>query len=258
MRSPGLRLPPSRLRACLLACTLWGAAPLLGACGGGAGGPPTDPGTVQPFGKTYAGKLYLGPVEWSGSFPNACAPYPAEVQGAMGELLVGVSNAIPDTAGLCDACVRITTASGRTAVGRVVTYGDTTGEGYLDASRALHGQLTQGESNPTPDITWQVARCPEAVGPVRYQFQSGSNEWWTSFWVRQSRLPLARVELKGARNADWQALRRGTDGTFTDDDGIGAGPFSVRLTAVDGQQRVDTFPAFQAGAQLLAGQGNFP
>jgi expansin len=223
-----------------------------------AGTPPPagQDGGVQPFGKVYSGKLYLGPVEWTGSFPNACSPYPAQVQQDMGELLVGLSNAIPDTATLCDACVFITTAAGRKAVGRVVTYGDTTGEGYLDTSRALYTQLTQGDSNPTPNITWQVAKCPEGL-PMRYQFQSGSHQDWTSFWVRNSRLPISKVEVKSSKNTSWQALRRETDGTFNDDDGIGLGAFSIRVTAVDGQQHVDDFPSYTAGAQVLTGQGNF-
>ncbi len=229
---------------------------VLGCGGRGGNTPAPGEGEVTPFGQTYSGKLYLGPVEWTGSFHNACAPYPAEVQETMGDLLVGVSNALPNTASLCDACVLIITVSGRTAVGRVVTYGDTTGEGYLDTSRALYDALTEGEGDPTPPITWQLAKCPEA-GPIRYQFQSGSHEDWTSFWVRDARLPLTRVEVKSSRNASWQALRRESDGTFNDDDGIGPGAFSVRLTAVDGQQHVDEFPSYQRGSQLLSGSGNF-
>ncbi|MBF5046160.1 MULTISPECIES: hypothetical protein [Myxococcaceae] len=218
--------------------------------------PPPAGGGVQPFGKVYSGKLYLGPVEWTGSFYNACSPYPAQVQQDMGGLLVGLSNLIPNTANLCDACVYITTAAGRTAVGRVVTYGDTTGEGYLDTSRTLYTQLTQGDSNPTPNITWQVAKCPEGL-PMRYQFQNGSHQDWTSFWVRNPRLPISKVEVKSSKNPTWQTLRRETDGTFNDDDGIGLGAFSVRVTAVDGQQHVDDFPSYTAGAQLYTGQGNF-
>ena len=249
MARPMRPLPLPRA-SCLLCLVV-----LLG-CSGGDPKPTPEPGDVTPLGQTYTGKLYLGPVEWTGSYHNACSPYPSEVQEAMGELLVGVSNAIPDTAHLCDACVLITTASGRSAVGRVVTYGDTTGEGYLDTSRALYEQLTEGESDPTPPITWQVAKCPQA-GPVRYQFQAGSHQDWTSFWVRDARLPLTKVEVRSSKNPSWQALRREADGTFNDDDGIGLGAFSVRLTAVDGQQHVDEFPSYERGAQLLAGQGNF-
>ena len=251
MAHPMRPLPLPRATSCLLCLVV-----LLGCSDGGDPPPAPEPGDVTPLGQTYTGKLYLGPVEWTGSFHNACSPYPSEVQEGMGELLVGVSNAIPDTASLCDACVLITTASGRSAVGRVVTYGDTTGEGYLDTSRALYERLTQGESDPTPPISWQVAKCPEA-GPVRYQFQSGSHEDWTSFWVRNSRLPLTKVEVQSSKNGSWQTLRREADGTFNDDDGIGLGAFSVRLTAVDGQQHVDEFPSYERGAQLLAGQGNF-
>jgi expansin (peptidoglycan-binding protein) len=250
-----MRRPPA-LPLCSLLCLLALAACSGGDDGGDGGGPAAQAGDVQPFGKVYSGKLYLGPVEWTGSFHNACSPYPAQVQQDMGQLLVGLSNLIPNTANLCDACVLITTASGKKAVGRVVTYGDTTGEGYLDTSHALYSQLTQGESDPTPAITWQVAKCPEGQA-VRYQFQSGSHQDWTSFWVRDARLPLSKVEVKSSKNTNWQTLRRETDGTFNDDDGIGLGAFSVRLTAVDGSQHVDDFPSYTAGAQLYTGQGNF-
>jgi hypothetical protein len=83
------------------------------------------------YGQVYeGGEFHLGPVDYEETeWHNACAPgtgYVAEVREAQGDLLAGLWNGIPDVAGYCDACISVTTAEGKSATLRVVTYGDTT------------------------------------------------------------------------------------------------------------------------------------
>ena len=108
-------------------------------------------------------------------------------------------------------------------------------------------------------MTWQFAACPD-TGPVVYELQTASSEYWTSLWVRNARVPLAKVEVQSPNHAAFVALSRGTDGTLTDGSGFGKGSFTIRSTGVDGQQVSDTFPWPMAGlgGQLLTGKGNFP
>jgi expansin (peptidoglycan-binding protein) len=95
--------------------------------------------------------FHLGPVEWAGSIPNACAPSPdpASVQQAEGALLAGLWGGIPDVASYCDACIQVVTAKGKTAVLRVVTYGDTT-TNSIDVSPAAYAILNSGPFRASP------------------------------------------------------------------------------------------------------------
>ncbi len=225
--------------------------------GAGSAPVPTPAAPDSGFGAAYSGQYNLGPVDWQESqWHNACAPYPASVQAEEGDLLAGLDTQHIDGGRLCDSCVYIQAANGKSVIARVITYG-TTGPNDIDVST---GVCTALAGTPDCDVfprnmTWQFAECPDS-GPIQYQFQTEASVWWTSFWVRNERMPLAKVEVKSQNHADWTALSWGTDGTLTDAGGFGAGPFSLRLTAADGQQVSDTFPSFDAG-DLLTSSGQF-
>ena len=229
------------------------------ACGGA--GPNASAGPAATFGQTYeGGQFHLGPVDWAETqWQNACAPatkYAPAVQQAEGTLLAGLWNGIPDVASYCDACIHVVTAKGKSAVLRVVTYGDTTSNS-IDVSPDAYAVLNSGEYPRA--MTWQFAECPD-TGPVLYEFQTGSSEWWTSFWVRNARMPLADVAVQSPNHAGFASLRRASDGTLNDDGGFGKGKFTIRLNSADGQQFTDSFdwPAGGVSGRTLTGHGNFP
>lgn len=218
-------------------------------------------GTPLTFGNRYeGGEFHLGPVDYEESkYHNACAPqtkYASRVREAQGKLLAGLWNGIPNVSDLCDACIQVTTARGKSAVLRVVTYGETS-KNSIDVSPEAFAILDSGESPRT--MSWQLAKCPE-TGPILYEFQTGSSEWWTSVWVRGARSPLKKAEVKSQNHSDFVTLTRGSDGTLTDPDGFGKGPFTIRLTTIDDQMHTDTFewPTTGIAGQLLDGYGNFP
>jgi expansin (peptidoglycan-binding protein) len=215
---------------------------------------------VVVYGERFTGGQYnLGPVDYAETqWHNACAPptkYPASVAQAEGALLAGLWNGIPNVSSYCDACVLVTTGAGKSALLRVVTYGDTT-TNSIDTSTDAYSILN---SNEYPrSMTWQWAQCPD-TGPMIYEFQTGSNEWWTSLWVRNGRVPIAEVEVQSVNHSSYVALARGSDGTLTDASGFGNGPFSIRVTSIDGQQIVDAFawPSGGIAGAMLTGAGNF-
>ena len=258
----------SSMRASVTAvfAVLAGLALVLAACSSddaasGATQPPvssTD-GTTVTYGQAYQGGVFhLGPVDWDESqFHNACAPaekYPASVRSAEGQLLAGLPSSLPNVAQYCDACIHVTTARGRSATLRVVTYGETT-TNSIDVSQEAFDLLNAGESPRT--MIWQLAKCPDS-GKIAYQFQTGSSETWTSLWVRQARLPIKSVEVKSKNHPDYVPLVRGDDGTLTDAAGFGNGAFSIRVTAIDDQAIVDTFefPSSGIAGAMLEGRAN--
>jgi expansin (peptidoglycan-binding protein) len=235
---------------------------VIGICA--CGGRPTTAGGGGPlvtYGQPYEGGQYnLGPVDYAQTqFPNACAPstkYDPRVQAVEGTLLAGLWNGIPNVAEYCDACIWVTTPKGKSAMLRVVTYGDTS-TNSIDTSPDAYSILDDGEYPRA--MTWHFAECAD-TGPMMYEFQTGSNQWWTSFWVRNARVPVAKVEVQSANHASFIEVTRGTDGTLTDGGGFGMGSFTIRTTGVDGNQVTDTFdwPSAGIAGAFLTGQGNFP
>lgn len=238
---------------------------VLAACGGSSGGGQGDPGNPEPdalvtYGQPYTGGQFnLGPVDYDETqWHNACAPstkYAPAIRELEGQYLAGLWNGIPNVAGYCDACIYVTTAMGKSALLRVVTYGDTT-PNSIDVSPAAYQILDSGEYPRV--MTWQFAKCND-TGPLLYEFQTGSNPYWTSLWVRNARVPLTKVSVKSKNHSGYIDLARASDGTVTDASGFGQGDFTMELTGVDGQTVTDTFPWPTAGiaGQLLVGTGNF-
>jgi hypothetical protein len=211
------------------------------------------PGTVVTLGEEHAGDYHLGPVEWTGSFNNSCSPYQASTQAAYGQMLAGVELTYNGNGQLCDACILIKTRMGKSVIARVVTTGEAKHTNDVDVSSAAYDLIHVDDPTGTADhprpMTWQVVKCPDDL-KLAYQFQGGSNVWWTSFWVRNPKTPIAKVEVKSTNHADFAPLRRGDDGTYTDDGGFGEGAFTLRITSIDGKVVTDTFPKFDPGGML--------
>ncbi len=243
----------------LLACS--SDAPSSNDAGGDGTTPPVDSGGTLVYGAPYTGGQYnLGPVDYAETqFHNACAPatkYSSAVQQVEGTLLAGLWDGIPNVAGYCDACIRVQTAKGKSALLRVVTYGATT-TNSIDVSPDAYAILNSGEYPRT--MTWQFAECAD-TGQVIYEFQTGSSQYWTSFWARNVRVPVQTVEVQSANHGSWTALTRGSDGTLTDAAGFGQGPFSIRITGIDSSQITDVFqwPSGGIAGATLTGAGNLP
>jgi hypothetical protein len=208
------------------------------------------------FGAAHAGQYHLGPVDFAESeWHNACAPaggYRAELRDATGlggEWLAGVASELADGGGVCDACIAIETAQGRSIVARVVTYGSEQDPDDIDVSPGVYEAIHAGEYPRS--MSWRFARCPD-MGPLRLEYQSAANPYWTSLWIRAPREPVTRVEVRSAAHASYTALRRASDGTLTDDGGFGEGAFSLRITGLDGQSVTQDFASFSAGSVVTS------
>ena len=215
-------------------------------CGAGTPGGVTRDTTPQAtsLGEAHAGDYSLGPVAFSGSFWNSCAPYTPALEQQAGAMLAGHALKWNGSGELCDACVLVKSARGRSVVARVVTTGETQGPNDLDLSQAAFDAISQGEY--PRKMTWELVKCP-AGGTVQYQFQTEANPYWSSLWVRNARVPIAKVEVKKGASSELVRLVRGGDGTLTDATGFGDGPFTLRVTAIDGQVITDAFPKLVAG-----------
>lgn len=247
---------------------LWAVLLCLVGCGDGAGpGGAGDAATggSRYFGDSRAGNFWIGPVDFAETqWHNACAPsnkYPAGIRQLYGNLIMGVANEVrlqgldASKGQLCDVCAELN-ANGHTLVARVVTYGQETGPDDIDVSTEIDSALGGAMSR---QLTWRFISCPTAV-PVRFTFdgRQWSNTFFFRVWVRNSRVPVAKVEYRiGAvawAAADWQ-----NDGAFQASGQDFAGGFSLRVTSIDGQTLEDTLPglgSFDADTGV-ASHGNF-
>lgn len=218
-------------------------------------------GAGELYGDVHEGDYHVGPVDFAESvWTNSCGPYPAEIQSMTGPYLAGVDLTWNGDGSLCDACALVTTRLGHEVLVRIVTTGVSNAPGDMDLSPEAYDAIyefdPQGTAQHPRPMSWQLAKCSD-TGPIRYQYQTGANEWWTSLWVRNARVPLATVEVRSANHADWFALRRETDGTLNDDGGFGAGAFDLRVTGIDSQTVVDSFSGFTPGS-VVSSAGQFP
>ena len=135
-------------------------------------GPPTTDAEV--LGEPHAGQYHLGPVDFAETeWHNACAPGGSQYRSSLrdatglgGEYLAGVSNQYAQTGGVCDACILIKTATGRSIVARVVTYGVEQEAGDIDVSPSVFDSIHSRRVPPHDDVgVRKVPRCRNA--PLR-------------------------------------------------------------------------------------------
>ncbi len=230
-----------------------GGSDTTGGTGGSGNMPPVTTGDV--FGPVHMGSYNNGPVDYAESqFHNACAPqekYAPQIQALYGPYLGGVDNSLGADGSLCDACALVTTRLGKSVLVHLVTYGVSKAPGDLDLSPEAYNAIYEADPMGTSDIprpmSWQLARCP-AKGNMYLQYQTQANPYWTSFWVRNAVLPIAKVESKAAGEKAFSSLARTSDGPFTDNNGVGMGSFDLQITATDGQAVAQTFASFQPGS----------
>jgi expansin (peptidoglycan-binding protein) len=171
-----------------------------------------------------------------------------------GDLLVAALNA-PDYAhaAWCGACLAVTGPLGEVIV-RIVDQCPGCKHGDLDLSREAFARIAALSAGRVA-ITWHEVACP-VTGPIGYQLKAGSNADWVAFQIRNHRYAIEGLEARGA-SGGYQAIARADYNYFVADKGLGAGPFSVRVTAVHGHVLDDAAIALgsdvtRAGSAQLA------
>jgi expansin (peptidoglycan-binding protein) len=230
---------------------------LLAACGGGVGA------EVDGGGGGGGGGV-------DAAIGSACLAAPAEEMGqatyydadgtgncsfdAGSDFLIAAMNATDyGDAVWCGACVDVTGPTGHVVV-RIVDKCPGCSRGSLDLSETAFGMISPLSAGRV-DISWHEVECP-VTGPVSYDFQSGSSKFYTAIQLRNTRYPIATLEsLDGSGVAT--ALMRADYNYFIGANGIGPGPYTLRVTDQRGQVLDDTGIALDPGGES-AGAAQFP
>lgn len=106
--------------------------------------------------------------------------------------------------------------------------------GQLDLSTAAFEQIAD-RSDGVVQIRYSLVRDPLPVPELSYDLKPDSSPSWLAMLVVGSGNPIQRIALRSAADGPWHELNRGMDNYWTIS-GAGPGPFSARVTDIDGHQ----------------------
>ena len=152
----------------------------------------------------------------------------------------------------CGACLAVKGPMGDVVV-RVVDQCPGCKHGDLDLSREAFAAIAPLSAGRVA-IAWHEVACPVS-GPVAYQFKPGSSASWTAIQLRNHRYAIGKLEARGASGA-YQALARADYNYFVAPNGLGAGPYALRVTDVHGHILEDG--AIALGTVASPGAAQFP
>jgi expansin len=169
-------------------------------------------------------------------------------------LMVGAMNDTEyDNSTVCGAFVHIVGPQGQVTV-RIVDRCPECKRGDIDLSPQAFDSIAPRALGRV-QIQWRYV-VGAVAGPVSYRFKDGSNQWWTAVQIINAQNPVATVEYRNA-SGQWIALVRQQYNYFLKADGMGTGPYTIRITDIYGNQLVDTGIALSPGV-IQQGAVNFP
>jgi expansin (peptidoglycan-binding protein) len=135
----------------------------------------------------------------------------------------------------CGACAAVDGPSGQVVV-RIVDRCPGCPAGDIDLSPQAFERVAELSAGRVP-ITWRHVAC-DVEGPIRYRFKEGTNPFWTAIQVRNHRHAIASLEARLA-GGGWEPVGRESYNYFVQPDGLGEGPFDLRVTDVHGHALED-------------------
>jgi expansin (peptidoglycan-binding protein) len=159
-------------------------------------------------------------------------------------LVAAMNDADYAAAAACGACVEVEGPDATITV-RIVDRCPGCAPGDIDLGEAAFPMIAAKELGRVP-ISWRIVSCP-VDGPIVYHFKEGSNQWWTAVQIRNHRNPIASFEYKTTDGA-WKPVDRVDYNFFIDPAGMGTGPYSFRVTDIEGNVLEDhDIPFVEAG-----------
>ena len=152
----------------------------------------------------------------------------------------------------CGACISVDGPMGSVVV-RVVDKCPGCGHGDVDLSREAFAAISPLSAGRIA-ITWREVAC-DVTGPVRYEFKVGSSAFYAAIQLRNHRYPIAKLEAQVS--GTYQTIPRVEYNYFVKSGGLGAGPFTLRVTDTRGHVLEDTGVMLGDGV-VRTGAAQFP
>lgn len=234
------------ISAVFLAAGCDGGQGTSGEGGSGAGSGTTTGPLEHCDDAVHAGKAtYYDEADGSGACSFDPTPH---------DLMVGAMN-LPEYAdsATCGTCVAIDGPDGDSIQVRIVDLCPGCEAGHIDLSPQAFQKLAD-LSLGVIDISWRYVPCG-GQGPIRYKFKEGSNQWWTAVQIRNHAHQIATFEYD--KDGTWVPVSRTDYNYFVEDQGMGPGPYTFRVTDIYGASVVDEGVPFLEGG-VVDGKAQLP
>lgn len=199
----------------------------LAACGGGSSSPSGDDDQVDDGG-LVGGSCSAVPADETGdgTYYAADGTGNCSFDASPDDLMVVAMNH-PDYADAqwCGACLAVTGPKGTVNV-RVVDQCPECKTGDLDMAPQAFDMIADHSAGRV-SISWHEIAC-DVSGPISYHFKDGANAYWTAIQIRNARYPIAKVEAM--KNGAYVDVPRLDYNYFVQTDGLGTGPYQLRVT----------------------------
>ncbi|MGC4771641.1 expansin EXLX1 family cellulose-binding protein [Micromonospora sp. DT44] len=112
------------------------------------------------------------------------------------------------------------------------------GSSKIDLSEEAFARIAD-RSQGIASVTYRAVVDPPLDGGLTFRIKGGASQWWFAVQVGNHGNPLRSVEAKGPSGGFRKAARQ-VDNYWSVDDGIGTGPYTIRVTDVYGHQSTAT------------------
>jgi expansin (peptidoglycan-binding protein) len=166
------------------------------------------------------------------------------------DLFVALSPSEYDGAAACGGYLTVTGPDG-SVTAQVIDQCPECATGHIDLSEpafAALAPLSAGLIN----VHYQYLTDPALPGPVTMEVKSGSSQYWLALLAGDTGNPLASVQVQTG-SGGWISLARASYNYWIAPSGAGSGPFTVRLTDIQGHQVTVHDVALDPGAVQSTG-----
>jgi expansin len=150
-----------------------------------------------------------------------------------GGLFVALSPSEYDGSAACGSYIEVTGPDG-SVTAEVVDQCPPCQAGHVDLSEQAFERIAPLAAGEVP-VTYHTIVDPPPAGPLSMLVKTGSNPYYLALLPIGAGNPLASVEVSSPSHG-WQQLTRASYGYWLAAAGMGAGPFTVRLTDSVGHQ----------------------
>jgi expansin (peptidoglycan-binding protein) len=179
------------------------------------------------------------------SLPNCSYPSPPA-----NDRFVALSPSEYDGAAACGGYLTVTGPDGSVTV-QVIDQCPECAAGHIDLSEPAFAELAPLSAGLI-NVHYQFLADPRLPGPITMEVKSGSSQYWLALLADNTGNPLASVQVETA-SGGWLSLARANYNYWVAQSGAGTGPFTVRLTDVEGNSVTVHDVALDPGAVQSTG-----
>jgi hypothetical protein len=136
------------------------------------------------------------------------------------------------SAAACGGYLEVTGPHGSVRV-KVIDQCPDCAAGHIDLSETAFAALAPLSAGLI-SVSYSSLADPLLPGPVSVEVKQGSSQYWLALLADNAGNPLAAVQVR--TSSGWLSLARASYDYWIASSGAGAGPFTVRLTDIEGHQ----------------------